>query len=93
MRKCIKYTLQKLNVIGRNASASACRSVSAYRVQWLTPAHGRRGCVPVTCYFDIHVAIQQEIFSLEVTVYNLPTVTVINSRQDLPEFASGLRFI
>lgn len=55
--------------------------------------HVRAGCVPVTCYFDIHVVIQQEIFSLEVTVHNLPTVTVINSRQDLPEFAPGLGLI
>lgn len=45
-----------------------------------------------TCYFDVHVVIEQEILRLEVTMHYLPAMTILHRREDLPEFAPGFRF-
>lgn len=80
-----KYILLKLD--------STCRALFIHSRQWLSSDHFPDSCISVTCYFDIHVVIQQEIFSLQVTVHNLPAMAIINSRQNLPEFSPSFRFI
>lgn len=30
-----------------------------------------------TCYFDVHVVVKQKVFSLQVTVNNLPTMAIL----------------
>lgn len=44
----------------------------------------------VTCNLDVHMAIQQQILSLQVSVNDVPVVAVLNRWQDLPELPPGL---
>lgn len=51
-----------------------------------SPALRRYG----TCDLDVHVAIQQQILSLQVPVDDVAVVTILHRRQDLPELSPGL---
>lgn len=44
-----------------------------------------------TCNLDVHVTVQQQIFSLQVSVDNVPVVTVLDCRQNLPKLPPGLQ--
>lgn len=50
-----------------------------------------QNCVYSTCNLDVHMTIQQQILRLQVSVDDVPVVTVLDCRQNLPKLPSGLQ--
>lgn len=48
-------------------------------------------CRHGTCNFDVHVAVQQQILRLQVSVDDVAVVTILHRRQNLPELPPGLQ--
>lgn len=46
----------------------------------------------LTCEFDVHVGVQQQVLSLEVSVDDVVVVAVIDGCEDLPELLACLGF-
>lgn len=43
----------------------------------------------LTCYFDVQIGIQKQIFSFQIAMNNVPAVTKIYGCDDLLELATG----